>query len=154
MNNSKEKELKKKAKDLLNEPKEKIVDYVKGRFDKSFEEGIKFATTLISVIKEDNKDLSNDYENFCDVCDSAIKAMSKTINDKVLSSEEIKMIIEKIDRIIEIADKARQDRLNQSRETTNKVLDTVKDVTKMTIITTSALAAIKIVLKIFIKKGK
>jgi len=130
--------LKDEAKGLLTKTKEVILEKLKEKFNISAEKGIDFTIALVEVVKEENKNVEADSNKFSELCDNAIATMREAIKDHNLSPEEIERIVNKIEDILKLSDNARKEKLEYSKETRDKTLDTAKKVGIATVITAGA----------------
>lgn len=131
---------------------------LKEEFNKSIEAGLKITTELVSIVKQADGNINENYKKFQASCDSAIKTLNDTLKDGVVTESEKEDVRNKIMQIEVMAASARIEAFNSTNETKKVAFDIAGDVAKTTIKTGilvgGALVALKMIINTLLKSKK
>lgn len=149
---------KERALEIAAMPKKEQQVALKEEFNKSIETGLKITTEFVSIVKQADGNINENYKKFQESCDITIKALKETLKDGVVTESEKEDVRNKIIQIQAMAATARIEAFNATSETKKAAFDTAGDVAKTTIKTGflvgGAVAALKIVCDTFLKSKK
>ena len=139
-------------------PKKEQQVALKEEFNKSVEAGLKITTEFVSIVKQADGNINENYKEYQASCDTAIKALNETLKHGVVTESEKEDIRNKIIQIEAMAATARIEAFNATNETKKAAFDTAGDVAKTTIKTGllvgGAVTGLKIICDTFLKSKK
>ena len=126
---------KERASEIAAMPENEQQVALKGEFNKSIEAGLKITTEFVSIVKQADANINENYKIFQASCDSAIKALTETLKDGVVTENEKEDVRNKIIQIQTMAATARIEAFNSTNETKKAAFNIAGDVAKTTITT-------------------
>lgn len=145
---------KERALEIAAMPKKEQQVALKGEFNKSVEAGLKITTEFVSIVKQADGNINENYKKFQASCDSAIKALNETLKDGVVSESEKEDVRNKIMQIEVMATSARIEAYNSTNDTKKAAFDTATKVGVATVVTAGAVTALKIICDTILKAKK
>lgn len=126
---------------------------LKGEF-KSNEAGLKITGEFVSIVKQADGNINENYKEFQASCDSAIKVLKETFKDGVVTESEKEDVRNKIMQIEAMAASARIEAYNSTNDTKKAAFNTATKVGVATVVTTGAVTALKIICDTILKAKK
>ena len=127
---------------------------VKGEFNKSVEAGLKTTTEFVSIVKQADANINENYKKFQASCDSAINALNDTLKDGVVTESEKEDVRNKIMQIEVMAASARIEAYNSTNDTKKAAFNAAAKVGVATVVTAGAVTALKFICDTILKAKK
>lgn len=145
---------KERALEIAAMPKKEQQVALKGEFNNSIEAGLKITTEFVSIVKQTDGNINENYKKFQASCDSAIKALNDTLKDGVVTESEKEDVRNKIMQIEVMAASARIEAFNSTNDTKKAAFNTAAKVGVATVVTAGAVTALKIICDTILKAKK